>query len=499
MNSTLAHPSWPVVARKFGRSFERFDLLPTASLSYRALGKVKVDCRFRQSKSLWGVLGDAENPAGIIYMDLCFDQPKDCKLSSATILVTLEEDDSHGINRDSTDSVNTTSSALQMTDRYGPKQLSGEQKVMPVKKTYHGTPQINVLGNGGGGLGVDVEQTRTYTSRWSFTGQLQPGKDKRRNGARGTTYRTIKWELGENDLESRAMHSNVIHTGFAFEHEGKPCYLRVEIDGKLQRTKDRFMKHLKFPSEGRKEQGSTLTWIGLSRRDQFERRLDGIADGLPRAMELENYTAIPMETPDALPASFQEVPTTNGDDKPAPLMQSAPPASSYQKNSRISPASVPPLLDAPATVSDPLIDSLTRALNFVNPPQTRQRVPILTTTPETECDVLKSPSSSESSTLVEQVSESRDAEQEGAEKARQEDQAIRETFLRLSQSPALLLFVQLLASFLDLFGKKSVSAKKLSLNGRGAYIEDDVQGDTMTRPTSIGLRSTEKTSAAGER
>ena len=74
---------------------------------------------------------------------------------------------------------------------------------MPVKKTYHGTPHVEVLGNGAGGLGVDIEKTRTYSSRWTFRGDLMPGKDRRRKGARGTVYKSIKWELSENDIETQ--------------------------------------------------------------------------------------------------------------------------------------------------------------------------------------------------------------------------------------------------------------------------------------------------------
>lgn len=85
----MSHAPRPVMARKWGRSFEPFDLLPIASLNYRELGKVKVDCQFRQSKSLWGVLGEEESPAGIIYLDLKFDQPKSCRLSSATVVSQL--------------------------------------------------------------------------------------------------------------------------------------------------------------------------------------------------------------------------------------------------------------------------------------------------------------------------------------------------------------------------------------------------------------------------
>lgn len=96
----FSQPSRPVFARqfetrKFGRTFECLDEHSAESLCYRELGKVNVDCKFRSSDSLWGVLGEAKRPAGILYMDLIFHQPKNYRLSSATVLVTLQEGDLH--------------------------------------------------------------------------------------------------------------------------------------------------------------------------------------------------------------------------------------------------------------------------------------------------------------------------------------------------------------------------------------------------------------------
>ena len=261
---------------------------------------MKVDCRFRLSKSLWGVMGD-HTPAGIVYMDLAFDQPRDCRLASATVLVTLEDPFAirtpYGSGR---------SSSLQVTDRYEPKQLRGKPQAVPVKKTYHLTPTVNVAGYGVGGIGVDLEKTMTYTSRWSFSGQLLPAKDKE-TGLHGTTYRTLKWELTENDLEAESVHNNVIHTAFALEHEGKPFHMQVTINGKLQRKTDRIKKLLKFPSHRRKEDGTTVTEVNLGPPDAQSKRLDDKANQLRSEMESENLGAMPVEMQDVLPVSYQSV------------------------------------------------------------------------------------------------------------------------------------------------------------------------------------------------
>jgi hypothetical protein len=463
------------MARKFGRSFEPFDLLPIASLNYRELGKVKIDCQFRQSKSLWGVYGEDEQPAGIIYIDLKFDQPKGCRLSSATVLVTLEGVDYSDVSEDDKTLTKTdaASNLVHMIDRYGPKHLSGEEKLMAIKKTYNGTPNVNVLGNGAGGLGMDIEKTRTYSSRWTFRGVLEPGlsfKDKRRKDARGTVYKSVKWELSENDIETQSVHSNIIHTGFAFQHEGKPCYLRVEIDGKLQRTRDRFKQKLKFPPEHRKSQGSTLTLIDLSQSDDYTKPLDAVADGLDKAMEYENYTEIPSTVPDALPTFFheeQQEPTTKGQainstaGAPANnFLQGAPAFNQTQPQGRIDQAQPQPLLDAFVTASDPLVECLTRALDPIHAPDFQRHGHIHAYAPSNQ-SVASSDGNQSGTTLVCENPREDPVDISSKEIQKKEVEAAQEAFRRLSQSPALLIFIQFLASFLDFFGRNPGSGKSL--------------------------------------
>ncbi|OBT53954.1 hypothetical protein VE04_04748 [Pseudogymnoascus sp. 24MN13] len=456
-----------ISARKFGRSFECFDSLSSASVGNRELGKVKIDCRFRLSKSKWGVLGNAERSAGILYMDLCFDQPKDCRLSSATVLLTLDHEvnDIDRYRRPDPVSISRASS-LQMTNYFGPRQLSGKQTTVNMKSTYRLTPEVHVMGTGLGGLGKDVETKREVTSRWTFTGQLQPGKT--------AAYRTLKWELSENELDLQSLHSSTIHTGFTFEHDQKPCYLRVEITGKLRGVRNRIKENLKFPPKRSKNQGETVVKIDLGPQHKFNTRLDSLADGLAMAMEMENYEKIPVEMPEAIPAFFQEV--SNQQSQLAATSNPAPPPSSEEAiigRIDLTPAQ-PPMLTAPVA-EDPLIEELARAhLSFPLPAQIRRRAP-------------KSMSSSSTVTLVgveerdEEISAALKGAQNGVPEVQKEfnevGQAIHavqdlvktekeevdaalETFMRLSQSPALLFLIHVFASFLDLFAKKQASVKK---------------------------------------
>ncbi|KAJ9136685.1 hypothetical protein NKR23_g9580 [Pleurostoma richardsiae] len=298
---TLMSARWD---RKAGRyDFNRFDHLSAsaACIGYKSIGKVNIDCRFLFKKSRWGVLGLEQNPAGIIYMDINFDQPRNCKLVSATVEVMLNEDD-QGLepyrNSNTDSSGRDHDRPVQITDWYGPKQISGTPHKMNKKRTDHFTPNVNILGNGVGGLGIDREKEFEYTSKWTFNGSLHPDFGS-------TTYRTLKWVMEENDLVKFPVHSNRIHTAFAFESDGQPFLMEVRISGNLEKIsdkmKDKFRKKFK---PGPKDTPTTLVCAYQGRT----RQLDELAMGLERAMEMENYASVPVELPDAQAATYHPVP-----------------------------------------------------------------------------------------------------------------------------------------------------------------------------------------------
>ncbi|OJJ80356.1 uncharacterized protein ASPGLDRAFT_51566 [Aspergillus glaucus CBS 516.65] len=304
---SISQQTRPRFARKYGRSYHHFGQLSSASLASRNLGKVRVDCRFRLSESQWGVLNQY-TPAGVLYVDLNFDQPQDCRLRSATVLVTLEKEQpaftSTVLNHDT----------LQLTDYYGPKHLNGEPTTLPRKRVYQLMPEVNAMGCSSGGVGVNSEKTTNEVRRWMFTGQLMPGKAP--NNA--VTYRTLKWELTENELDSQSFHNNVIRTGFAFEHDRETFRIRVEIQGKLQKRtrqlkeswKDK-TQHFKFPSEANRDQGSAVTLVDVRETKQFHRNLDRLAMGLPHEMIRRNQLEVPVEVPNSMPSLFQGLPSAS--------------------------------------------------------------------------------------------------------------------------------------------------------------------------------------------
>jgi len=296
----LARAAW---SRKAGRyDFERFDHLSSTGVSVgnQAIDKVNVDCCFLFRRSQWGTLGQNGIPAGIIYMDLTFDQPIGCKLVNAKVRVTLDE------KRQELERYRGSMRSeypVQFTDWFGPKQFSGVEKMKATKKTIHATPNINVLGNGAGGVGVDFETAFVHTSNWTFKGSRQPEK-----GSSNWAYKTLTWELTENDLERHPVHSNKIHTAFAYESGGQPLLMRVEISGQLVKTRQQLKEKMKglMRFGPRKDEDIATTLIGSYHGRR--RRLDEWARGLERSMEQENRNSVPMEMPDSQRATFQQMP-----------------------------------------------------------------------------------------------------------------------------------------------------------------------------------------------
>ncbi|KAM3153786.1 hypothetical protein ABEW05_005740 [Botrytis cinerea] len=289
----------PRFARINGRLEEPIHNPPdNLSLHNRNVGKVKVDCKFQLSRSKWGVLGDAENPAGIIYMSLGFHQTGDCRLSHATVTITFKEYKGGNKNNES------FSSYLHITDHFGPRELLGQERKVAVKKTLNFTPNFSALGNGGGGVGFDSAKEIEYVRRWKFIGQLIPADHPNQKSHKTGVYRTLKWDLTESDFEIQATHGDIFHTAFAFEHTGDKFYMEVEIEGKLKSPKDRIRRHLNFSSRAKGSKGPTLL-VGPPRKSGSSPKLDALADDLPRAMEIENLLAVPTEMPHAMPAFAQ--------------------------------------------------------------------------------------------------------------------------------------------------------------------------------------------------
>lgn len=305
----------PLVARKIGaRHFQRWDNADSGSLGSRYFGKVLIDCKFRFAESQWGTLGPSNAPAGVIYIDLSFNQPKTHRLASASIQISLHDFEmapasAKGKRKGQT---NAVASGLAVTDKFGPQMLTGKPTISFGKTSYSLKPEVGAMGAHIGGVGVSGEKMVVYSSQWVLDGHLVPGNP---DGVvpRGATYKTLKWDLSEDDFTSQSpVHGSVVHTGFAITHEAKPFYIKVKIEGKLRKLSDRLKSKFVFPPRSRKDQGTALTLLQLSSKHRNGLPLDSLARGLKDAMLQRNLHAVPWEMPGARRAANSGEITTPG-------------------------------------------------------------------------------------------------------------------------------------------------------------------------------------------
>ncbi|KAL2139872.1 hypothetical protein VTI28DRAFT_4530 [Corynascus sepedonium] len=299
----------PIKVRRYGRNdFERFDEEVARGshlcVGSASIGKVDIDCKYHWRKAQWGVLGREQTPAGIVYMDITFKQPHGYWLERATVYITLSEDmSSYALGaprRDRTKSRRSLESdyAVQITEHYGPRYLTGTKTVHTETKEDAFVPTVGVMGFEFGGIGTTFSTSKERVGRWVFKGTVC--RPQGRDG-----LRTLVWELSENSLNLEQVHNQTYQTAFAFEHSRRPVFMRVEIEGKL-RDRSRQMKHglLRFSSTFGKKDYSTLTELDLSRQVEFNKSLDQIAQGLDMSMQMENCGNVPVEVPDPMPTHF---------------------------------------------------------------------------------------------------------------------------------------------------------------------------------------------------
>lgn len=306
------HPKLMSSIRRFGRS-DSFKPIgaSSASIGSKSLGKTNIDCQFLFKESQWGTFEG--RPGGIIYLNLNFGPPQNCRVQEAIVTITLDEEDPCLEPFNTTQRLRVLHESgieAQMTPWFGPQVLGGEKKSAEITSTSKFVPEANVVGYGAGGVGHERSKVFKQEARWSFYGQLLRRK-------RTSTYASLRWHLNENELESQTFHNPKFRTAFAFEHCGKPFLIKVDIEGRLEKWHHQAKSKLKFGANGARE-GKVVTLVDFEDYRRFSRDLEAIARGLPRTMEMKNREEIPMEVQDSIPgATFHQV-------SPAPSSQSAP-------------------------------------------------------------------------------------------------------------------------------------------------------------------------------
>lgn len=284
--------------RKYGR-YDDFKILSPSitSLGSKYIGKIYVDCQILFEESKWGTLHG--RPGGIMYVNLNFGPPSGCRVSNATVTITLDDDDPclqpYKARRPRQEAL-VSNIPVTITEWYGPRGMEGEKKSAEYVSTTKAVPEVNVAGNGAGGIGHETTRTYKKEARWSFTGQLLPGE-------RTSLYKSLRWDLNENELESQSFHNPIFRTAFAFEHSGQPFIIKVEIAGTLAKLRHQIKSKLKFDGA---RGGKVATLMDFEDHSRFSTRLDTVAEGLPSVMREKNLELVPIEIPDSIPRTASQ-------------------------------------------------------------------------------------------------------------------------------------------------------------------------------------------------
>ncbi|KAI0106081.1 hypothetical protein F4814DRAFT_430414 [Daldinia grandis] len=274
--------------RGYGPSdFDKFDRY-SACCGYGQLGEVKVTTQINFKESEWGLIG-ADTPGAIIHMNIGFTQPEKCKLETATILVTLgsldEIDDKAEL--DALEKRPGLSSPVPSRVQFthlGPVYVPGREMETDFSRNISVNPSLSFKDASLSGLEVGQQKTYKYYNRWVFSGQLL-GDDEH------SGFRKLQWFLQENKLDSPSNHRPDFEAAFALIHDHNPFFIRVEIQGKLEkrldRVKHRFQK-LKYGFYGDKPLRSTLTVVNHAGIEIPRRQLITKAKNLPEKMAKRN-------------------------------------------------------------------------------------------------------------------------------------------------------------------------------------------------------------------
>lgn len=302
-NVLSRHERRKLGGRKFGKyDFDQFRPLRVDKhfLGQAKIGEMDVACKFLFRKSRWGVLAADRNPGGIMYLDLVFTEPPGCYLRGATVILTLDENDKD-LQRHFTVANKTENKIPVHITEHGPQNIVGQPKTREKLKTRAFMPYVNA---GGfvelGGVGQESHVRKFKDSQWRFSSQTVPD----RNG-HGTT---LRWDLSESAQDRQPKHPNTFHTAVAFEHDGQPFFIRVEVSGDLESTTSNLIykttnKFKKFKFPGEPQRATTLVNFG-GRDNPYTQPLDEHAQMIPLEMVEANKT--PVDQVQTLPTPQDE-------------------------------------------------------------------------------------------------------------------------------------------------------------------------------------------------
>ncbi|QMW45969.1 hypothetical protein G4B11_009424 [Aspergillus flavus] len=206
------------------------DLLEThsQSLGYRQLGTIKIDCSFMPD-SQWGILQKvAGAPAWLLYLQLQFSQPSDCKLANANVELTFEK-----MAPASQEPINLSNLGPVLTEYFGPRGIAGNDLVEPV---VLGSTALNAKLKASKRPGSH-QDTGTQWSLQAYTWPVE--------GDNSGLHRRVEWIIKEADSQHQPLlHRGQVRVALVLQHDLDPFFITVRIEGQLHGDRGWF----KFPS-----------------------------------------------------------------------------------------------------------------------------------------------------------------------------------------------------------------------------------------------------------
>ncbi|KAI3393652.1 hypothetical protein diail_3832 [Diaporthe ilicicola] len=336
MTVNIEHPvlKGEIWDRKAGRyDFSRFDHITSTSkrVAYKSIGDVGVDCRFHFKDSHWGTLGKSKNDAGIIHMEINFNQPPGHKLEWARIQLTLDDDDPRLepyqerprereyviTDRCREDDQGPREVPVLITDHYGPRYIVGALKKTSTERSWELEPSVEWSGMGVSLGKYGSSKQFDHESRWTFQSYKPESKDRRKGGFGD---KILRWELSETDFERYPIQKNQVFTAFAYEYSGQPFLMKVEISGRLAKFRDRLKgkrervkDSLKFGPRRGKEEDISTTLIGQYLGKKLP--LDERARALAAELVDKNLKTPPREIPDIRASPAQQIEVEDEEDQ----------------------------------------------------------------------------------------------------------------------------------------------------------------------------------------
>lgn len=270
------------------KPFRYVDLCETQSSSSLCdveIGKVRIDCCVRMSKTQWGKLHKKDS--GVLYFDLTFHHALDCKLAEATITMKFYDNDKFRRQPDPSD--------LEVTEYYGPQILSGEPRQKRVLKTIEAKPRFGAYGLSAEGLKCSRTSDASYCSRWKFTSSRFAGSSKSDKHSRSTQYRELIWHLEENELERQSSRQPIVHTALAFHHHREPFFIDLEIQVKMHRWRDRIKQSLTSLPRNQKPRTIALVTPTSITSAMEDTKFSILAQRIDDEMKKQNMYLVPGE------------------------------------------------------------------------------------------------------------------------------------------------------------------------------------------------------------